>query len=263
MAQINEFRMKLSDRMQVIADHVEQGETLADIGTDHGQIPVWLFARGICPRVILSDISEGSIRKAKETAAAYQFGSGLSVRVGDGLKVLRPAEADTVIIAGMGGKLIREILSADPIHTKTFRKFIMQPRKGAGPLRKWLLENGFLIVCEDVVREGKFLPEIITAVRPPVAGDPAVTDLAAEDREELCHRSEEDIMLRVPPWTTKARGPLDAYLDLRIGQEKLRLENLRMAKSRDLDEEKKAEENLQYLEALRPQKQKENTANEI
>ena len=49
MAQINEFRMKLSDRMQVIADHVEQGETLADIGTDHGQIPVWLFAHGICP----------------------------------------------------------------------------------------------------------------------------------------------------------------------------------------------------------------------
>ena len=233
MAQINEFRMKLSDRMQVIADHVEQGETLADIGTDHGQIPVWLFARGICPRVILSDISEGSIRKAKETAAAYQFGSGLSFRVGDGLKVLKPAEADTVIIAGMGG------------------------------MRKWLLENGFFIVCEDVVREGKFLPEIITAVRPPVAGDPAVTDLAAEDREELCQRSEEDIMLRVPPWTTKARGPLDAYLDLRIGQERLRLENLRMAKSRDLDEEKKAEENLQYLEALRPQKQKENTANEI
>ena len=259
MAQINEFRMKLSDRMQVIADHVEQGETLADIGTDHGQIPVWLFARGICPRVILSDLSEGSIRKAKETAAAYQFGSGLSFRVGDGLKVLEPAEADTVIIAGMGGKLIRQILGADPSHTKSFRKFILQPRKGAGPLRKWLLENGFLIVCEDVVREGRFLPEIITAVRPLAAGDPAVTDLAAEARDELCQLSEEDIRLRVPPWTTKARGPLDAYLDLRIGQEELRLENLRMAKHRDLREEEKAEENLQYLEALRPQKQKEKT----
>ncbi len=258
MAQIDEFRMKLSDRMQVIADHVTPGERLADIGTDHGQIPVWLFARGICPGVILADISEGSLRKAKETAAAYQFGSGLSFRVGDGLQVLEPAEVDTVIIAGMGGKLIREILGRDPAHTKTFRKFILQPRKGAGPLRKWLLENGYRIICEDVVREGRFLPEIITAVRPPEtegssAADPEVTDLAAGFREELCRYHEEDIRLRVPPWTVRAHGPLEDYLDLRIGQEELRLENLRRARNRDLKEEAAAEENLRYLRALQAQ----------
>ena len=130
-AQVTDFRMKLSDRMQVIADHVDPGETVADIGTDHGQIPVWLFARGISPRVILSDISEGSIRKAEETAAAYQFGEAMSFRTGYGLEVLGRGEADTVIIAGMGGKLIRQILDRDPEHTASFRKFIMQPRKGS------------------------------------------------------------------------------------------------------------------------------------
>lgn len=250
-AQITEFRMKLSDRMQTIADGIDPGETVADIGTDHGQIPVWLFAKGISPKVILTDISEGSLAKAKETAAAYQFGQGLSFRAGDGLAVLRPGEADTVIIAGMGGKLIRQILAADPEHTLSFRKFILQPRKGYGHLRKWLLEHGFLFVREDIVRENHFLPEIITVVRPYVPGDPAVTDLAEHEREHLMTLPEEDIRVRVPQWMTQAHGPVEDYFDLRIRQEQLLRENLRKAKARDEAAEARVEENIRYLESLR------------
>ena len=270
-AQITGFRMKLSDRMQVIADHVDAGETLADIGTDHGQIPVWLFARGICPKVILSDISEGSIRKAEETAAAYQFGQDMSFRTGNGLQVLRSGEADTVIIAGMGGKLIRQILDSDPEHTASFRKFIMQPRKGSGPLRKWLLEHGYLIIGEDVVREGHFIPEIITAVSPAFAGREAGAehdgpedrtelaapedlaapkDLAASDREHLMGLDEQDIRLRVPPWMILAKGPMEDYFKLRISQETLILENLQRAKNRDPVSEDRVRENLEYLRML-------------
>lgn len=255
-AQITGFRMKLSDRMQVIADHVDAGETLADIGTDHGQIPVWLFAWGICPKVILSDISEGSIRKAEETAAAYQFGQDMSFRTGNGLQVLRSGEADTVIIAGMGGKLIRQILDSDPEHTASFRKFIMQPRKGSGPLRKWLLEHGYLIIGEDVVREGHFIPEIITAVSPAFAGGEAGAehdgpeDLAATDREHLMGLDEQDIRLRVPPWMVLAKGPMEDYFKLRISQETLILENLQRAKNRDPVSEDRVRENLEYLRTL-------------
>lgn len=246
-AQVTEFRMKLSDRMQVIAGHVRPGDVVADIGTDHGQIPVWLFAHEICPKAILSDVSPGSIAKAKETAAAYQFGEGLSFRVGDGLQVLSAGEADTVIIAGMGGKLIRQILAADPAHTASFRTFILQPRKGSGPLRKWLLSEGFRIASEDVVRESHFLPEIITAVSP---GWEACVDLAAADRETLRKLPEDDIRLRVPPWMTRAQGPLADYFALRIGQERLILENMRRAKVRDAAAERVIQENISYLENL-------------
>lgn len=244
--------MKLSDRMQVIADRVEDGEIVADVGTDHGQIPVWLFARGISPRVILSDISEGSLRKAEETAGAYQFGEGLSFRVGNGLTVLKSGEADTVIIAGMGGKLIRQILEEDPEHAKSFRKYIFQPRKGAGHLRKWLLENGFWIVREDVVREGKFLPEIITAIWPEQSREheSAGGDLAEHYREELINLDGDDVRLRVPPWTGKAHGPLEDYFRLRIGQERLKLENMQRAKERDPAAESMVEDNIRYLQDL-------------
>ncbi|MBQ9016503.1 MAG: SAM-dependent methyltransferase [Firmicutes bacterium] len=256
-AQVMQLRMKLSERMQVIADHVDAGEVVADIGTDHGQIPVWLFASGISPRAILSDISDGSIRKAEETAAAYQFGEGMSFRTGDGLSVLRPGEADTVIIAGMGGKLIRQILAADPGHTASFRKFILQPRKGQGPLRKWLLQNGYRILCEDVVREGRFLPEIITALSPAFAGSGEAAkhgrapDLAAADREHLKGLEEQDIRLRVPPWMVFAKGPMEEFFDLRIAQETLILENLQRAKARREDSEQKARDNLDYLRQLK------------
>ena len=263
-AQVTDFRMKLSDRMQVIADHVDPGETVADIGTDHGQIPVWLFARGISPRVILSDISEGSIRKAEETAAAYQFGEAVSFRTGDGLEVLRGGEADTVIIAGMGGKLIRQILDRDPDHTASFHKFIMQPRKGSGPLRKWLLEHGYLITGEDVVREGHFIPEIITAVSPAFARDEdrgagapegageheAPVDLAASDREHLLGLDEQDIRLRVPPWMDRARGAVNDYFHLRISQEDLILEKLQRARCRDEQSEERVRWNMGYLREL-------------
>ncbi len=249
-----EFRLKLSERMQAIADRVEPGERVADIGTDHGQIPVWLFSRGITPRAILSDISAESIRKAEMTAGAYQFGDGLSFRVGDGLKVLEPGEADAVIIAGMGGKLIRDILDADIAHTLTFRKLILQPRKGMGPLRKWLLEKGYSIIREDVVLEGRFYPEIITATRPEHEGEPAAErpgDLAEGYREHLVGLDEQDIHLRVPPWMVNASGRVRDYLNMRIWQEETKLESMRKAKERDPEAEDKVLADIAYLNGLK------------
>lgn len=157
---------KLTDRLQVIADEVQKGETMADIGTDHGFLPLYLWENGISPHVIMCDISEPSLAKAKAAAGAYQFGHELSFRAGDGLTVLDTGEVDVVVIAGMGGYLIRDILAEDPGKTASFSKYVLQPRNHAGTLRHWLASNGFRIARNQLVREGKFICEIITALPP-------------------------------------------------------------------------------------------------
>ena len=116
---------KLTDRLQMLADEVQKGETMADIGTDHGFLPLYLWENGISPHVIMCDISEPSLAKAKAAAGAYQFGQELDFRAGDGLAVLAPGEIDAVVIAGMGGLLIRDILADDPDKTVSFSKYVL------------------------------------------------------------------------------------------------------------------------------------------
>ena len=98
--------MKLSDRLQAMAEEVSFGETLADIGTDHGYLPIYLKQIGKCPHVILSDISRGSLEKALKDCNLYRPGEKFDIREGDGLKVLKSGEVDVISIAGMGGILI-------------------------------------------------------------------------------------------------------------------------------------------------------------
>lgn len=154
---------RLTDRLQMIADEIKKGETMADIGTDHGFLPLYLWENGICPSVIMCDISEASLAKAKGAAGAYQFGNELDFRTGDGLRVLREAEVDDVVIAGMGGLLIRDILADDMIKTLSFRKYVLQPRNNSGKLRFWLEKHGLAVTRNQLVREGRFICEVVTA----------------------------------------------------------------------------------------------------
>jgi tRNA (adenine22-N1)-methyltransferase len=156
--------IKLSDRLQKIADFIEPGESVADIGTDHGFLPMALWERGKSPRVILSDINEGPLEKAKGNINKYYPEKEFDLRIGSGIQTLKPAEVEDIVIAGMGGLLIAEILGDDLEKSKSYRKLILQPRNAQEKLRLWLLENGFLIRDEVLVREGKYLCEIILAV---------------------------------------------------------------------------------------------------
>jgi len=151
---------KLTDRLQLMADNITKGQTMADIGTDHGFLPLYLYENGICPKVILADVSAGSLDKAKENCGENE---AFDYRLGDGLKVLEYGEVDAVAIAGMGGRLMCKILGVDIQKIKSYKKFILQPRNGQGELRKWLIDNGFYITRELLVREGKFICEIIVA----------------------------------------------------------------------------------------------------
>ncbi|MGN0673677.1 MAG: tRNA (adenine(22)-N(1))-methyltransferase [Anaerovoracaceae bacterium] len=167
--------MRLSRRIYALFECVSKGESAADIGTDHGYVPMLLVKNGISPRVIMGDISPDSLSKAVATFKE----AGLEVsdddfRVCNGLDGINLAEVDDVIIAGLGGHTIVSILDSDPGKTKSFKKLILQPRKHSGNLRHYLYVNGYEILKEILVPEGKFMCEIIVAA-----------PSAAESRESL------------------------------------------------------------------------------
>lgn len=154
--------MKLSERLQYIADEIQKGETMADIGTDHGFLPLYLLEKKKCPKVIMADISGGSLKKAETNCKLVKPKGEYDLRLGNGIDILSDGEVDTVVIAGMGGLLIADILEWNLQKSRSIKKYILQPRNNPGRLRHWLCCNGFSIVKEGIVREGKFLCEIFT-----------------------------------------------------------------------------------------------------
>lgn len=172
--------MKLSKRIYALCDAVSKGESVADIGTDHGYVPMLLVKNGISEKAIMSDISASSLQKARNTFEEMDLAiDERDFRVADGLDSIEPAEVDDIIIAGLGGLTISAILNADLEKTRSFKKLIMQPRKHSGNLRYYLYTKGFDIVREQLVPEGKFICEIITAV--PSECCERVSDISEED----------------------------------------------------------------------------------
>lgn len=153
---------------------------MADIGTDHGFLPVYLWEAGICPKVIMSDISSGSLSKAAENCRSLHPETEFDLRLGSGLEVLQAGEVEAVAIAGMGGILMTEILGADADKARSFKKLILQPRNRIGQLRYWLYNNCFSITNEKLVREGRFICEVLTVVPKEVA---VTRELGADDIE--------------------------------------------------------------------------------
>lgn len=189
--------IKLSDRLQKIADFIEPGESVADIGTDHGFLPIALWEQGKSPHVILSDINAGPLEKAKFNIDKHFPGKQFDLRIGNGIQTIKPAEVDNLVIAGMGGLLIAEILGDDLDKTRSYKKLILQPRNAQNKLRAWLLENGFAIRDEVLVRERKYLCEIILAV--PDCGKDKVPEQKTDPG---------DIDLEISPILFRKKDPL-------------------------------------------------------
>ena len=159
--------MRISKRLYKLAECVRPGDSVADIGTDHGYVPMLLIRSGKSPRVIMSDISDGSLAKARETfsiAGLMDRVDENDFRTGDGLATIEAGETDEVIIAGLGGHTIAEILDADLLKSRSFSRLVLQPRKHSGSLRHYLYTNGWDIEEEFLAEEGKFACEILTAV---------------------------------------------------------------------------------------------------
>lgn len=156
--------MKISDRIRVICNTVAKGETVADIGTDHAYVPLILYKDLISPDVIMCDISEYSLEKARRSfkSANIEMPDN-SFRVGNGIEVIKPGEVDDIVIAGLGGATIVEILKNNIEKLSTFKKLILQPRNNSSLLRAFLFKHNIEIVSEELVIEGKFICEVIVA----------------------------------------------------------------------------------------------------
>lgn len=157
--------MKLSPRLTTILNFVPHNSIVGDIGTDHGYIPVYLIYNRISKKVIATDISEDSLDKAKDYSKKCGLEKDIETRVGDGLEILKPFEVDTLIIAGMGGLLINEILDKGKKITDSVINFIFQPMGASDELRKYLINNNFKIIDEKLAREGDKYYEIIFVQR--------------------------------------------------------------------------------------------------
>lgn len=155
--------MKLNDRMKTIADCVDQGATVADIGTDHAFIPAYLVENGISDWIIASDISQGPIDNALKTIEGLGIGDKVSTVLAPGLKgIYEPV--DNIIIAGMGGIVIAEIIEESYEIACKAKKLILQPMSSTIDLRKYLYERSFTIIEEKIAVEGEKFYEIIIAV---------------------------------------------------------------------------------------------------
>lgn len=158
--------MNLGDRLQAVADFVPQGSRVADIGTDHGYLAVELVKSGKAKFVVASDKNTGpyeaAVRTVRENGLADNV---ISVRLGDGLKSLRPGEVDTVCIAGMGGALMVEILEGSSDVVETLDTLILQPQSAAPELRRWIYRKHWHIEDESLVLDDGRIYEIIMAKR--------------------------------------------------------------------------------------------------
>lgn len=138
----------LDARLAAAAAYVRPGSTVADIGCDHGKLSAWLAGSGRCPLVFACDLREGPLQKARETCAPWA--DRVVFRLGSGLKVLAPGEAQDIVIAGMGTETIMEILDAAPWVFDGRYNLILVPATKHSLLRRWLARRGFALQSETL-----------------------------------------------------------------------------------------------------------------
>ena len=162
--------MQLSQRLLAVADLASAGHCLADVGTDHGYIPIYLMEKGNYERAIAMDVRKGPLLRAEENRKSHGFEDRMDLRLSDGVAALREGEADTVVIAGMGGGLVIHILTEGAKVLKSVETLVLQPQSEFARVRDYLEKNEYRIeeehmLCEDGkyyammrVKHGKMTP---------------------------------------------------------------------------------------------------------
>ena len=138
----------LSKRLGMAAALVTHGNSVADVGCDHAYTSIYLLEAGISPRCIAMDVRQGPLERANINIRAHCLEGRIETRLSDGLASMLPGETATVLITGMGGQLICDILSAFPDKTRAARELVLSPQSEVGKVRTFLYENGFDIVKE-------------------------------------------------------------------------------------------------------------------
>ena len=163
--------IKVSNRIQTIASMVDKNAIVADIGTDHCFLPIYLVQSGKVNKCYASDINEGPLSAAKKNVAAYNLEDKINLKLADGISQLE-SDVTTVTISAMGGSLMTNILSTNKNKLTNVNTIICQPNVGAFTIRKWLVNNDFMIVDEKIFKEAGRFYEVIKAIR----GEDYLTD---------------------------------------------------------------------------------------
>lgn len=216
--------MRLSPRLQAIADYVPKGSVVADIGTDHGYIPVYLVSNKISSKIIATDINIGPLRNASSYINKKNYRENIETRLGNGLNCLLPNEVDTIVIAGMGGFLIAEILENSTEITKTTKYFILQPMVASEELRRFLYNKKFKIIDEKLAKEGNKLYEVMLVAH---GEDKVEKDIYFEIGKKLIENKDKYLEEFINNKIEKTRKVLSTLRNSETKEVKLRYEYLK------------------------------------
>lgn len=152
-------QVELSQRMQAAADMVTTGNRVCDVGCDHGYVSIYLVQSKKAPHVLAMDVNKGPLMRGEAHVEQFGVKDYITLRLSDGLSAYQKGEADTMLAAGMGGRLLMEILDREPEKTADFKELVLQPQSELPLFRKYLREKGYRIAEEKMVLEdGKFYP---------------------------------------------------------------------------------------------------------
>ncbi|VVO29560.1 tRNA (adenine(22)-N(1))-methyltransferase [Pseudomonas fluorescens] len=161
---MNEHTLYL--RLERVAANVPHGARLADIGSDHAYLPVALMRRGVIAAAVAGEVATTPFHAAQRTVRDNGLEQHITVRLADGLAAIEASDGITAIsVCGMGGETIRDILESGKAHLSGQERLVLQPNGGEQPLRQWLMDNGYSIRSEELLRENRFYYEIIVAER--------------------------------------------------------------------------------------------------
>jgi len=154
----------LSDRLMAVAKMVTPGHKVADIGCDHAYLSIYLVSNNVSPFVIACDVNRGPLEKAKQNISARELDSKIELRLCNGLAGLKKGEVSSVVIAGMGGKLMADILDKGADILEDVKEIILEPQSEVSALRHYLEDHGYHIISEDMIYEDDKYYPIIKAV---------------------------------------------------------------------------------------------------
>jgi tRNA (adenine22-N1)-methyltransferase len=169
--------VKLSKRLETVANAIPSGAKIADIGSDHAYLPIYCYLNGIASFAIAGEVVEGPFQTARNQVNRLGLSKTIDVRKGDGLDVVSQGEVDVITICGMGGTLISSILDSGKEKLIGVKKLILQPNISAISIRKWLILNGWTLTKEFIIEEDNKIYEVLVAEVGDPLGPYAETDL--------------------------------------------------------------------------------------
>jgi tRNA (adenine22-N1)-methyltransferase len=196
--------LHLSKRLQVVADYVPANARLADIGSDHAYLPANLLLADKISFGIAGEVAKGPLENARQEVMRHRLGDRLEARLADGLAAVTPEDnIDTVVVAGMGGRLISQILEAGHQNGEQYNHLILQPNIDVYVVREWLETHGYQIEAETMLLDEGHYYEIVVAV-------PGEQSLTSQE----CHYGPFNIAANDDVWRAKWQREADRIGDV-------------------------------------------------